>query len=219
MDNLKEIAKLFEKLLKMQYKIVLARKGIEVELLLNFEKEHFFHLSGLHKLKDIEYPFKNKSKIFDAILEDKLTYEMIKKSEFFLPNEKTKYVGIKDRINSISQIEEILDSDNLIFKYNKNHLRWSDIKFKYVFESIGYETPIYIFINEISNNNIVGCVSMFPKVNQDYTKGQTKMTLLYKEKINKITGESIILYKHNNYNPDRQTKDLKEVVINKDDNK
>lgn len=35
------------------------------------------------------------------------------------------------------------------------------------------------------------------------------MTLLYKEKINKITDESIILYKHNNYNPDGQTKGLK----------
>ena len=36
--------------------------------------------------------------------------------------------------------------------------------------------------------------SFFPKGDKDYTAGQAKYTLLYKKKINKITGESEIQY-------------------------
>lgn len=191
MSILKERAKVFEKLFNIQYRIILGRKGKTTEFILAFKKEHFFHLSGLHKLKDIEYPSKNKCKIFDYILEEKLTYEMIQKSSFFLPNEEKKHIGVNDRINALIYLEEILDSNYLTFKYNKHGIRWSNINFKYVFESVNYEIPIYIFIDNICNNNM-GCVSMFPKAYNNYTERQTKMALLYKEKINLLTGEHII---------------------------
>lgn len=192
MTVLKERAKAFEKLFNIQYKIILGRKGKTVEFILSFEKEHFFHLIGLHKLKDISYPTKSKKRLFEIILNGDIDYEIIKKSKYFVSNEKEKYPGIEDRINSFSNLERILDSNYLTFKYNKHGMRWSDIRFKYVFESVDYEIPIYIFIDEISNNGNMGCVSMFPKFINDYTNGQTTMALLYKEKINLKTGESVV---------------------------
>ena len=192
MTILKERAEAFKKLFDIQYKIILGRKGKTVEFIVSFEKEHFFHLIGLHKLKDISYPTKNKGKLFDIILNEDITYEMVKKSDYFSSNKKDKYPGIEDRINSLIKLEEILDSNYLTFKYNKHHMRWSDIKFKYVFESVGYEIPIYIFIDEISSEGNMGCVSMFPKFINNYTNRQTNMTLLYKEKINLKTGESVV---------------------------
>lgn len=191
MTVLKERAELFKKLFNIQYRIILGRKGKETEIFLNFRKNQFFHLCGLHKLTDIQYPTKNKDKIFDLILEDKLSYDMLKKSKLFLPNEDKKLLGIKDRIECIIKIEEILDSNHLIFKYNKNGLRWSDITFEFIFESVDYEIPMYIFIDNVEKNEM-GCISMFPKSYTNYTKSQTKMTLLYKEKINLKTGESIV---------------------------
>lgn len=192
MTVLKERAKAFEKLFNIQYKIILGRQGKTVEFILSFEKEHFFHLIGLHKLKDISYPTKNRERLFNIILNEGITYEMVKKSDFFLSNKEKKYPGIEERINSLIKLEEILDSNYLTFKYNKHRMRWCDIKFKYVFESVDCEIPIYIFIDEISNNGNMGCVSMFPKFINDYTNGQTTMALLYKEKINLKTGESVV---------------------------
>lgn len=192
MTILKERAESFEKLFDIKYKIILGRKGKIVEFILSFEKEHFFHLIGLHKLKDVSYPSKSKKILFQSVLDGDIDYEMVKKSKYFLPNEKEKYPGIKDRIDSLIKLEEILDSNYLTFKYNKHGMRWSDIKFKYVFESVCYETPIYIFVDEISKQGNMGCVSMFPKFINDYTNRQTTMALLYKEKFNLKTGESVV---------------------------
>lgn len=48
----------------------------------------------------------------------------------------------------------------------------------------------------LGNDNLDNyyCKSLFFKDNNDYTKGQTKYTLLYKEKINLKTGEVQIQY-------------------------
>lgn len=57
----------------------------------------------------------------------------------------------------------------------------------------------YLFIDKRSGSDDRYCKSIFPKNDCDYTRGQTKWTLLYKEKECISTGESEILYKHRSY--------------------
>ena len=53
----------------------------------------------------------------------------------------------------------------------------------------------WLIINDSSTDDTDIVVQSFIQENNiDYTYGQTKMTLLYKEKTNKITGESEIQY-------------------------
>ena len=52
----------------------------------------------------------------------------------------------------------------------------------------------YLFIEKRDDPGKQYCKSFIQENNIDYTYGQTKMTLLYKEKINIKTGETEIQY-------------------------
>ena len=70
MDRLQRCAKAFEQLLKIQYRIVIGRKGKTTELVIGFSKLDFHHLMGLGKLKDLRIAKRNRGLVFDEILRD-----------------------------------------------------------------------------------------------------------------------------------------------------
>ena len=53
MDKLQQRAIAFKQLINYQYKIKLGRKGQIHNIVIDFQKQDFFHLIGLQKLKDI----------------------------------------------------------------------------------------------------------------------------------------------------------------------
>lgn len=53
MDKLLNCVLAFEKLLDIQYRIIVGRKGQSTELCIGFSKWDFHHLMGLDKLKDL----------------------------------------------------------------------------------------------------------------------------------------------------------------------
>lgn len=191
-DKLKLCAIEFQKLFNIHYKIILGRKGKETELILTFEKKEFFHLIGLQKLTDLPYLRTNSEKIFDSIMNGTITYDNIRKSNFFQENEKNNMHGIEERIDYFVNIEKIFDSNNLVFKFNNNINKMSKINAEYIFENIDFRKNIYVFIDSRSKDNYKFCRSFFPKNATDYTARQTKMTLLYKEKIDILSKTSII---------------------------
>ncbi len=92
-----------------------------------------------------------------------------------------------------SNIEHLLDANELIFRYNEKLHKFSLIQANFLM-STGYEgNEIYIFLAKKETGEYF-CRSFFPKGNKDYTIGQTKYTLLYKEKINIATRESVVQY-------------------------
>lgn len=192
MDKLKRCAKMYESLFEIKYRIILGRKSKETEIMLSFQKDDFFHLIGLHKLKDVRYPFKNSADNFDAILLDDITYELISKSKHFEPNPDIKWEGIKYRVEYFIHLIDLLDSTNLVFKYNSKINNWSRIKAEYVFESREFDKNLYLFIDIGNGNKDRFCRSFFPEMYVNYTDRQPKMALLYKEKINVRLGESIV---------------------------
>lgn len=82
MDKLCNCVTAFEKLLDIQYRIIVGRKGKATELCTGFSKLDFHHLMGLGKLKDLRIATHNRGIVFDEILSGKTTYETISKSRY-----------------------------------------------------------------------------------------------------------------------------------------
>lgn len=186
-DKLQRCALAFQKLIDTQYEIIIGRKGQMSKIILNFSETEFVHLAGLHKLTDNDF-FRTASrkKVFYYALNGKISYDTLTKSENF--------DFVKERIEYFEFLENMLDRNDIIFKYNSKKNVFSLIQANYLLQSGHTGRDIYIFLDRLDNTDLHFCRSFFPKGDKDFTVGQTKMTLLYKEKINKITGKSEIQY-------------------------
>lgn len=192
MDELKKCAEKFRELLNCEYYIVLGKKKKTIEINLAFDESDFHHLVGLHKLVDNDYlHLTSRRDIFNQILSGKITISDLRKSCFF--NE------IQLRLSKFTQIQSYLDSNETVYRYNSKYNSYSLIQADFLFLNDIENFPTYLFINKSDKNNKYFCRSFFPKGDIDYTKGQAKYTLLYKEKINLITGDSVVQYHHPKY--------------------
>ncbi|WP_409967783.1 PBECR4 domain-containing protein [Bengtsoniella intestinalis] len=186
MDKLLACATAFHNLLDVEYRIVLGRKNQLTELHIRFEAVHFHHLMGLGKLKDLQVATRNRSQIFGEILSGSFSYRDIAISDF---------VGqIENRFSPLSQIETVFDNNNLVFRYNERLHSFSMIQADFLLSTPIDGNDIYVFLVKNDNDENYFCRSFFPKETTDYTVGQTKYALLYKEKIKLSTGEKEIQY-------------------------
>ena len=164
MDEIQKAARAFERLLNLNtsYKIIAGKKGKLYTVNLFFEKSNFFHLAGLHYLKDLPDVIKSKREdVFDNIINGQITDNYLSKS--------TEYVKIKDRITSLSNLEGIIDSDKVIFKfYSKFNFR-SVIEADYLLCSRVGIKDVYIFLDKDKLSETHFCRSFFPKEKHDYT--------------------------------------------------
>lgn len=186
-DKLQRCALAFQKLIDTQYEIIIGRKGQMSKIILNFSEMEFVHLAGLHKLVDNDF-FRTASrkKVFDYAVDGKISYNSLTKSKNF--------DFVKERIEYLEFLESMLDSNDIIFKYNSKKNVFSLIQADYLLQSAHDSRDIYIFLDRVENSDSHFCRSFFPKGDRDYTAGQAKYTLLYKKKINKITSEAKIQY-------------------------
>lgn len=185
MDKLLICARAFQKLLHTEYKIIIGRKGKQITLRVTFLSSQFHHLMGLVKLRDLEVANQNRNKVFKDILNRKLTYDRIAKSEFISE--------IENRFDPLANIELLFDNNNLLFRYNEKLNSYSLIQSDFLLSTPFQNNDVYIFISKDVDDTYY-CRSFFPKETTDYTLGQMKYTLLYKEKINLITEEVQIQY-------------------------
>lgn len=193
MDMLKKTAIEFNKLLSINYYFEIAKKQNLHKLVLSFEKSDFYHLSGLHKLTDIAALQRepNKGKIFDNILDDNITYNLIKRSRFF--------TNMNVRLELSGKLEEILDSNQIVFKYLSSKHRNSCIEADFLLEEAYGMNIVFMFLddrNKAEKLNIpyMCCRSFFPMENFDYTIDQPSYTLIKKIKIDTIAGNKILQY-------------------------
>ena len=186
MDKLQECAKSFEHLLDKKYHIIIGRKGKSVDIDLAFDIVDFHHLVGLHKLKNLRLSRGNREKVFKNILDGHISFSDIKQSPHF--NQ------IKNRIEPFSDLENILDDNRLIFKYNERQDSFSLIQAEYLLSTPYKSNDIYIFLDRKGTGNQFFCRSFFPKENKDFTIRQPAYTLLFKEKITISTGEKEVQY-------------------------
>lgn len=73
----------FCSLLDTEYHLVLGRKGVAVKMAIRFGKKDCFHLMGLQYLTDMPNLSRDRGKIFDEIMEQKITQRQVELSDHY----------------------------------------------------------------------------------------------------------------------------------------
>lgn len=193
LDILLSTATAYYNLLNTEYEFVLGRKNTTVRLRVVFHKNHFYHLAGLHYLTDIQNLKGDREVLYNKILNAEITSAEIEKSVFFST--------IEARMKALSLLENLFDSDSLVFKYNATSKAFSVIEADYLMENYVNDNKIFTFLAKNPDGNYY-CRSFFPMDKQDFSIGQTNWTVLLKKKINKSSKTEQELYRHKNYRGD-----------------
>ena len=158
MDILQACALAFQGLLAYEYHFVIGRKGKMREFYLNFNEADFHHLAGLHKLKDIAQIQRGmREKIFNQILIGKIPLSLIEKSVY--------YDKMKGRILLLTDLEGMLDDNQMIFRYNEKVHKYSLSKADYLLEGQANLIPAFLFLGE--------SIQLFPNLRYRYSFQQT----------------------------------------------
>lgn len=161
MRNIKDCVSAFLPLLNTEYEIVLGRKGVAVTLRLVFDKKDCFHLMGLQYLIDRPELNRDRGKVFDEIVAGIITVEQVMSSDF--------YKKIEERVNFLPLLEQLLDSNDTVFKYNKKSNIYSMIDADYLMKNSIEERNLYLFLS-LGMDDKYFCRSFFPEEKKDYTK-------------------------------------------------
>lgn len=187
MDLLQQCARNFEKLLPYQYHMIVGRKRKTLDFTITFDPADFHHLAGLHKLKDyVRFQTGKRSDILKDILEGKLSLVQAQQSVFF--NE------MEMRIAPLTELEALLDSNEIIFRYNSKIHKFSLIQADYLLQNEYKGEQVYLFLAKRDGGDTQVCRTFFPKSGKDYAEGQPRYTLLKKEKLNIETGMVTVQY-------------------------
>lgn len=185
MRNIYDCVDAFFPLLHTEYEFVLGRKGVAATLDITFDKKDCYHLMGLQYLLDRPELNRDRGKVFDAVRERTITTEQVETSDF--------YKQIEDRVHFLPLLEQLLDSNETVFKYNQRANVFSMIQAEFLMKNYIQERNLFLFLSKNKDNKYF-CRSFFPEAKKDYTKNQASWTLLFKKKINVLSGEEIILY-------------------------
>ncbi len=189
MSVIKDCADAYNRLCGIEYYIMLGRKGRSVSLRLAFTEDEFYHLAGFHKMTDV-YKLRSESRdsIWQSALDGTLSDDELGKSY--------NYQVSLNRQRCIIKLEEMLDGDDLYFRFSDTKWsygkKWSKIKAEFLIEYSDAGGTIFLFLDKEDDHYI--CRSIFPKEEIDYSRNQTKFTLLRKEKLYKETGNLTCLY-------------------------
>lgn len=128
MLNVSDAAKAYNNLHNFNYELIVVknRNMPKVKIVLEFDKSKFYHLCGLHDLKIKSLQSLPREDVFDGIIDN--TYE----DSFFQKNKN--FTQIEDRIATLIRLEEMLDSNDTIFKFNLN-TKGSDIECDYIIKN------------------------------------------------------------------------------------
>ena len=167
-----------------------------MEISIVFCDYDFHHLAGLHYLTDRIMLSRARDSVYWDIYNGVITDSDVRKS--------FAYEDIVDRLDILNQIEHLIDTNNLIFRYNTKNNPKSKINANFVMQSFtdGKKNKAFIFLKYIDENcNQVCCNSIFPYTDYDYTAYQKKLILLKKTKIRISTGEILDSYISKSYKP------------------
>lgn len=125
MKNLQECAKLYETLMNKNY-IFTLENGIKFKIF--FKPGNFYHLLGLHKIKDVQQLKDiSREKVYKDILDGTLESSVIESSVF--------YYKIADRIKYFEKITDMLDKEKskIIIDFDCELVDGSELEFtKYI---------------------------------------------------------------------------------------
>ncbi len=150
MMKLEESLLKYEELLKKEFVIILGKKGNLSKIEIVFNKCNYYHMAGIHKIKD---------KIFDTASNKAYFYDKLKdnykiKSDIVKSNH---YVEIESRLDALSLFEHFFSTDfNYSYKFIKyNSNSYTNIKFIFLLKIEYNNDNFYYFLNKDSSNKYI----------------------------------------------------------------
>lgn len=154
MRNVLDCINAFIPLLSTEYELVLGRKGVSVTLRISFDKKDCFHLMGLQYLVDRPELSRDRGRVFDEIADGTITIEKIESSDF--------YNKIEQRVHFLPLLEQMIDSNDTVFKYNKKANMYSMIEADYLMENNMESRKLFLFLSNDEGDNYF-CRSFFQR--------------------------------------------------------
>ena len=170
MDLLQTCAVGFHQLLTYQYHIVAGRKGRTIDFTISFDPSDFHHLAGLHKLTDnVRFLTGKRANIMQEILSGNLTLSHAQRSVFFKQME--------PRLKPLAHLEEFLDSNEIVFRYNSKVHAFSAIQADYLLQNTGI-----LISGTAYGRGHAGMPYLFPKIGKGLCRGSAALYLAEKRK-------------------------------------
>ena len=135
---IKQSALKFQKILGYTIEIEFDGKRY-TPVFINFMPSDYFHLAGLHKLKDVNF-VGSKENIFNKILTDDILCGKIDSSIYI--------EDILERINALNYMKNIFKNKFEIYPYKRNSNRWSKIKADYLIKFYYKSKQCFLFLKE-----------------------------------------------------------------------
>lgn len=197
MEKIQRNAKSYAKLLDVEYILYLGYKGNCKKVILRFSKENFQHLEGIGQLTDLVFHQIRGADVFKKALVGEITEEDLKKSKEYVKN-------FTDRkIDYLYLLEAFIDNNELVFNYIQKKMKGSKIQAKmFLYKDVSGK-DIYLFLDSSSDDEIYFPRSFVVAPDVDYKTGQYKYTVLWKEKRNRTTGESEVLSRFKEFDPEK----------------
>lgn len=191
-DILYEAALAWKELMQFNYIITYGYKKQLHTITLTFPSERFHHLSGFQYLSDLRIPRFNRSKILEAILCKKITFEQIKKGCQYEDS-------VKPRLEALIRLKQTIEEEFILHSYMPQFYSFNtQIKADYLISRTISPIDFIFIIRADSTDNIsvcdFVCCSAFTQTNRDYRENQRPRTILKKERICVSSSETVILY-------------------------
>ena len=199
MDLLQLCAQKYAELCYYTYDCTIARKNTAIDLHFTFSPYEFRHLAGLHRLEHDRLR-SNSERVFKDILSCKLTLADLRQAH----NWSAESEKILSRLEALSQLDTLMDEFLLLYGFSGEKLAAQTPPLRTKIDAdylIKYQLPsgILPFSFRSSRRTATAGAHFFINNELDYSRGQTKFTLLEKTKTNLRTGEQILLYRRSTY--------------------
>lgn len=197
MNKVKRNAKAFSKLLDVEYIFYLGYRGKCKKVILRFEKKNFHHLEGIGQLSDIIIHGEPADKVFEMAINGEIEEMHLKSSVEYERN------FVDRKVDHLYLLEEFIDNNDLVFNYIKHKTKGSNIQAKIFLYKDMRGKDIYLFLDSTNDDEYYYPRSFVVAPELDYKVGQYKYTVLWKEKRNRTTGESEVLSRFKEFDPEK----------------
>lgn len=200
MEHLVKAAEYYrDELLDVRFRLIIGKKCKLYHVTISFVKEDFWHIVGNSIIDDIPQFKMNKSKLFDNIIcrDEEMSRILSVHPKF----NNQQYI---DRRRDFLHLKDALVSENAVFIIIDG-IRDSSIKSDFVLQcSLSDKQKYWIFLRDRSprlNINVqkeASCyavISAFTNNDKDYSKSQSKCTVLYKSIYSSKDNSEVVIEK------------------------
>ena len=176
-DLLKKSALAYQELSEYKYTLVCGRKGIQTQVEICFPIDAYHHLAGFQYSRIAA--LKERKNALSVVLSNGVSYAQLMASGF----------QHCDRLNCILRLQECLDANRFVFRYNGHEHPHSKIRADYL---MVFEDSVFFTCGDTP-------ISIFKNTSFDYQRNCPRMTVLQIRRTHLKIGEEFVVYQREGY--------------------